>query len=309
MPTTLGLALPNCGFGRGDRPAPEHRDLLFALTDTAEETGLDAVWVGDHLAFPLAPSAPYPYDARPLLPAASAPLDPIATLCVLAGRTERIRLGFGVLVLPYRHPLVVAKLVTSLDVFAGAGRTVLGVGAGWMPEEHAACGVRFDARDDVCDEAVQYLRACWTGEPVFHGRHFSVDGMTVLPRPVSGDGTGVPIWTGGNGRRAMARAARWGDGWNGLYAPPADFARLLDRLHGVCEDVGRDASDLAVSVHGLMLPDPGDRPAWDAVERDLRGYAALGVHHVALGLAAGQPDGGRRALRHLVDRVGRAVAA
>jgi len=303
---TIGLALPNCAFGRAERDPATHRELLFALTDIAEEAGLDAVWVGDHVAFPDNPSSPYPYDARPLLPAASAPLDPIATLCVLAGRTTRVRLGFGVLVLPYRHPLITAKLVTSLDVFS-AGRVVLGVGTGWMPEEFAACGVDFDARNDICDEYLQYLRACWTGRPSFDGDHVAIDDMTVLPRPISGGGTGIPVWVGGNGARALRRAARWGDGWNGLYAPPDRFAVLLERLRAACEGEGRDPDELEISLHGVMVPMHDDAEGWAAFGDRLREYAALGVSHAAIGLAGEHADDGRRALTRLVESVGAVV--
>src|SRR6478672_470994 len=155
----LGVALGNLGLFAG-RPLPgaEHAALVYRIADEAERLGFHSVWAGDHLALPRAPTTPYPYgDAAGLLPADVSLLDPFAVLAAVAGRTERVRLGFGVTVLPYRHPLVVAKLVASIDALSD-GRVILGIGTGWMPEEFAAVGADFGARGRDTDAALAYLR-------------------------------------------------------------------------------------------------------------------------------------------------------
>ena len=189
----LGVALGNLGLAAG-RPlaGAEHATLVYRIAEEAERLGFHSVWAGDHLALPRQPTTPYPYgDDAGLLSADVSLLDPFAVLAAVAGRTERVRLGFGVTVLPYRQPLVVAKLVAS-------------IGTGWMPEEFAAVNADFGARGRDTDTALEYLRRAFAdGE---------VDGMTVLPTPVQRPGP--PIWVGGIAPAALRRAVAYADGWN-----------------------------------------------------------------------------------------------
>ena len=281
----LGVALGNLGLAIG-RPidGAEHASLVYRIADEAERLGFHSVWAGDHLALPRAPTTPYPYgdDAR-LLPADVSLLDPFAVLAAVAGRTTRVRLGFGVTVLPYRHPLVVAKLVASIDTLSH-GRVILGVGTGWMPEEFAAVGADFRARGRDSDAALAYLRRAFSdGE---------VDGMTVLPVPVQRPGP--PIWVGGIAPAALRRAVLHADGWNAPYADPERVAAGIELLHRECERVGRDPATIDVSVHGL---------AADAVDPELvDAYAALGVTDLGVRLPLAAPATAVGALRGLATR-------
>ena len=283
----LGVALGNLGLAIG-RPVDgaEHAALVYRIADEAERLGFHSVWAGDHLALPRAPTTPYPYgDDAGLLPADVSLLDPFAVLAAVAGRTTRVRLGFGVTVLPYRHPLVVAKLVASIDALSN-GRVILGVGTGWMPEEFAAVGADFRARGRDTDAGLAYLRRAFTdGE---------VDGMTVLPVPVQRPGP--PIWVGGIAPPVLRRAVAHADGWNAPYADPARVAAGIELLHRECRAADRDPTTLAISVHGL---------AAEAVDPELvDAYAALGVTDLGVRLPLSDPVAPVTALRDLARRCG-----
>jgi probable F420-dependent oxidoreductase len=286
----LGVALGNLGLAIG-RPvdAAEHAALVYSIADEAERLGFHSVWAGDHLALPRTPTTPYPYgDDAGLLPADVSLLDPFAVLAAVAGRTERVRLGFGVTVLPYRHPLVVAKLVATIDALSN-GRVILGVGTGWMPEEFAAVGADFGARGRDTDASLAFLRRAFAdGE---------VDGMTVLPIPVQRPGP--PIWVGGIAPAALRRAVQYADGWNAPYADPARLAAGIELLHTECAAAGRHPTTIAVSVHGLAADDLD--PSLVAE------YAALGVTDLGVRLPLSDPAVAAAALRGLARRCGDSV--
>ena len=245
------------GFGTTDHPAPSHRWL--------EGGGHDA-------------------------------LDPFVALSFAAARTERIRLIPNIVVLPYRNPFVVAKASATLDVLSG-GRFTLAVGAGYLKSEFAALGVDHAERNELFDEALEVLRAIWTGDDVhYEGRHFSARGVTAHPRPVADPHP--PIWIGGNSARARQRVADHGDGWCPFPAPAvlAQTARTVamdvDHLPEAIDDLrvrldaaGRDPSSIDIA---FANPAGGD-PATDSFDADahlagLAALAALGVTWVQVGL-------------------------
>jgi probable F420-dependent oxidoreductase len=287
----LGVALGNLGLFAG-RPlaGEEHAALVYRVADGAERLGFYSVWAGDHLALPRTPTTPYPYgDDAGLLPADASLLDPFAVLAAVGGRTQRVRLGFGVAVLPYRHPLVIAKLVASIDALSN-GRVILGVGTGWMPEEFAATGADFRARGRATDAALAYLRRAFAdGE---------VDGMTVLPTPVQRPGP--PIWVGGVAPAALRRAVEYADGWNAPYADPERLATGIELLHAECRAAGRDPATIDVSVHGIAAEDVDDAL--------LDAYRALGVTDLGVRLPLGNVDGAVDALSALAARCAEHVA-
>jgi probable F420-dependent oxidoreductase len=286
----LGVALGNLGLAAGPMSGEAHAALVYRIGDAAERLGFHAVWAGDHLALPRRPSTPYPYgDGVGTLAPDSSLLDPFAVLAALAGRTQRVKLGFGVLVLPYRHPLPTAKWIASLDALSG-GRVILGVGTGWMPEEFAAVGADFDRRGAATDDALRYLRRVFAdGE---------ADGLTVLPTPVQRPGP--PIWIGGRGGAARRRAVELADGWDAPYADPAALRHGTSRLHERCRAVGRDPASLTVSVRGLPAS-AVDGPLLDT-------YAALGVGHVGVMLPIGEPDRAVAELDALAQRCSQHLA-
>ncbi len=175
----------------------------------AEALGFDAVWAFDHLMTPVALSSQYPY-ARSYPIAPTDPIfDPLALFGVLAGKTSRIKLGTGVLISAYRHPIVLAKILASIERFA-PGRLVLGLGAGWMREEFDALGVPFERPGARLEEIVGALRAIWREAPSgFDGALYRWPEAGFAPAP----SRPIPILIGGHSDVALERAARVGDGW------------------------------------------------------------------------------------------------
>jgi probable F420-dependent oxidoreductase len=224
MPFSIQLfGLPPHEYG----PLVEHADAL----------GFHTVWLADHVITPLRFRRVYPYKPggdpgyRPDTPLA----DVAVTLAYLAARTQRIRLGSGVLILPLRNPFHVAQAWATLQHLSG-GRAVLGVGSGWMAEEFDALGEDFAARGTRLDEALDVLGGLWSGAPVaYQGRHFAFpDVRFAAPPPVP-----VPVVVGGHAPPALRRAARRADGWFGPDVDLATSLRLTRRIDELRERAGR----------------------------------------------------------------------
>jgi probable F420-dependent oxidoreductase len=182
-------------------------DAIAELARAAEAAGFDAVSVTDH---------PFP-PARWVAAGGHHSLDPFVALSFAAAATTRVQLLTQVIVLPYRNPFLVAKAAATLDVLSG-GRLILGVAAGYLEPEFAALGADFANRNAVADEAIDAIRAAWTGEPVdLAGRGFVAKGNAQRPRPNRMNGP--PIWVGGNSRRAIRRAVERAQGWHPFPAP------------------------------------------------------------------------------------------
>jgi probable F420-dependent oxidoreductase len=198
-------------------------------------------------------------------------LDPLILLTHIAARTERIRLGTNIYILPLRHPLVTARAATSLEVLSG-GRLTLGVGAGWLEEEFQAAGVDFATRGARTRECVRALIALWTeAEPEFHGRFFSFGPVKFEPKPVQKPHP--PIVFGGESEAALRRAAALGDGWYGVGHTPETAAGQVARLGALREAVGRAAVPFE---HTVSHRGPG------LGRDDLQRYAEAGVDRVVV---------------------------
>ena len=159
-----GVILPNVG-------PLAHIDSLARIAQNAEHLGYDGVFLSDHIAIPSYLRSVYPYrsDGRFPLTTSDRILEPVTTLAYLAAVTSRLQLGFSVLVLPYRHPALNAKMLGTLDVISN-GRLIVGAGVGWMAEEFAALDSNFEARGAVTDEHIAMLKAFWTNpEPDVSG--------------------------------------------------------------------------------------------------------------------------------------------
>lgn len=242
-----------------------------------EALGFASLWVSDHVVVPWTIRSRYPYSPTgefPLSPDTPF-LEPLTALAVVAGATERIRLGTSVLVLPHRHPVLLAKMLASLDRLAGGGRVILGAGVGWLREEIELFGVDFASRGAWSDETIRVLRACWTEDrPAFQGRFFRFDAVGFAPRPAAP----IPIWIGGDTPAALSRVARLGDGWHAAYPARPALEEGLARLRAACRQVGRDPATLTISVRvGL----PARRPA-EETAAELKALRDLGVQHVVL---------------------------
>jgi len=220
-----GLHLPQ--LGRAASPA-----RIVDIAKRAENLGFDDVWVSDHVAVPTALEGPPSFFP-----------EPVPLLSLVAGHTERVRLGTSVLIPAYRNPLQLAKQWATLDWLA-PGRTILGVGAGWLPEEFAACGVSFERRGRRLDDYIAGCRAAWAGQTDFDSEFFTFHGARIRPQPAEW----VPIWSGGSSPAAITRAAR-NDGWHPTAAPVEVFAAGLALLRREVDRLGRDPAVVTVSMH------------------------------------------------------------
>jgi probable F420-dependent oxidoreductase len=178
--------------------------------------------------------------------------DPLATLGFLAGLTRRIRLATHVLVLPYHHPLALAKRWGTLDRLSG-GRVILGVGVGTLAEEFALLDVSFPERGPRYEDALRALRAAFgRREPSYRGTHYTFDGVVVEP---CGLQSHVPIWLGGRTARSLRRALVFGDGWDPFGLPLADLERLLRRARASAEWQARtEPFDVVLTLERLLDP-------------------------------------------------------
>ena len=290
MPTTFGTSLPS----RGDMASPEN---LRVLAQRAESLGFDSVWVSDHIILPRKVDSFYPYasDGVATFRPDEDYYEPLAALNFLAGCTQKIRLGTHVLILPYRNPVLTAKIISTLDVLS-EGRVILGAGVGWMEEEFKALGLdTYAQRGAVTDEYIQLFKELWTkDDPVFQGEHYQLSGSGFQPKPVQKPHP--PIWIGGHTNPAIRRAAKYGDGWMpiGLRPPailePEELAEKIARLRRLTVRAGRpeDAVSLCFSTGVTFDQSPGatrsmmsGRP--EQIAADLRQYQDLGVRNFILG--------------------------
>ena len=287
-----GVILPNVG-------PLAHIESLAHVARRAEDLGYDSVFLSDHIAIPTELHSAYPYrsDGRFPLTAADRILEPVTTLAYLAAVTTRLHLGFSVLVLPYRHPVLNAKMLGTLDVISD-GRLIVGAGVGWMAEEFAALDSDFNARGSVTDEHITLLRAFWTQPaPEVHGNRYSVSGLGMSPRPVTQPHP--PIWTGGISPPALRRAASLADGWHGVRQSPTDVARVVSRIGELRASGGEAMNGFTISLRaGLDVTDEpfmGSsrtplRGSPDQVAADLSEYAEAGLDYLVVEPRAATPE-------------------
>ncbi|MBI3214361.1 MAG: LLM class F420-dependent oxidoreductase [Mycobacterium sp.] len=233
---------------------------VAAVAAAAEAAGFDGFGFTDH---------PAPTQ-RWLEAGGHDALDPFVAMGFAAAHTTTLRLIPNIVVLPYRNPFVVAKSGATLDLLSG-GRFTLGVGVGYLKKEFAALGVDFDERADLLEEALEVITAIWTTDDVsYAGRHFTAQGITAHPRPLTAPHP--PIWIGGNSGAARRRVAARGNGWCPFPAPAglAQTARTatidstqklaegIGDLHRRLEEAGRDPATVDVVFSNLVGGNPGD---------------------------------------------------
>jgi alkanesulfonate monooxygenase SsuD/methylene tetrahydromethanopterin reductase-like flavin-dependent oxidoreductase (luciferase family) len=278
----LGVNVPN--FGPGTNP-----DVLRRWALTVEGLGFDLLMVSDHIAVTPDVAEQYP-----------APFyEPFTTLSWLAGLTRGIRLGTTVLIVPYRHPLLIARMAANLNDLSG-GRLVLGVGVGWAREEFGALGVPFRDRGRLTDEHLLAIRAAWQDETDYRSGH-------------------IPLWIGGNSDAALRRAVRLGDAWHPLRFTPGWMAEAAARLTACAADQGRPAPALMPRIALRLTEAPvtapvsgGDRLAGhgtiDQIMADLGQLRSLGADSVVLDPFNGdhrettQPERAWRTLATVAER-------
>jgi probable F420-dependent oxidoreductase len=291
------------------------RDHILELAALAESAGLESIWVADHVIFPSTLTSQYPYSATGAFPVDMTReplLEPIATLGVLVGATRRVKIGTAVLVMPYRHPVLLGRMLITLDVLSG-GRTILGAGVGWLAEEFAALGARpFAARGRVTDECIEIVkRLCQGGEVTFQGEHYHLG--PVVSSPGSVQRPHPPILIGGTSNAALQRVVKLGDGWLSTALRPERLRERLSTLQKLCEGHGRRSDDLSLS-HKLFISIGEARTGADGsrdagtgspaeIADDLRRLVDLGYSRVIVRYRGGDAAEQRRQLRTLIEDI------
>lgn len=246
---------------------------------TAEDLGFESFWVAEHLVIPSHYTTYYPRSPDGKVPEFYAHLvDPFVALSAAAQATSTIRLGTGICLLPERDTITTAKAAASLDVYA-QGRLILGVGAGWFPEESEIMGVRFDKRWQHLRESVEALRVLWSDEEAhYEGEFVRFPRVRLFPKPFQKPGP--RIFLGAHDRRyALKRVARYADGWCPGGLTPDQACTDIPEIKRLAEEAGRDPDVLEFSVLLLTLPDGG-------LDADtLKAYRAAGVSRIIIAAA------------------------
>jgi probable F420-dependent oxidoreductase len=250
-------------FGMNMRPC-ETPDAIGAVARAAEEVGFESFWGGEHLALadPQTPASPMPPNV--------VFVDLNITMAFAAAHTKTIRFGTGVMILPLRNPVVLAKQLASVDVMSG-GRLIFGVGISNLEFEYNAVGMPFDHKGPRAEEEIAAMKTLWSSDRAeFRGRFFAFSGVRAEPRPLQQPHP--PIIFGGKSAYAFGRTARVGDGWYGYGLDLEATAKCIDGIRRACVRHDRRFDEIEVSVTPKQ-----------PLDRDLaRRYADLGVNRLIL---------------------------
>ncbi|PPR23381.1 MAG: Pyrimidine monooxygenase RutA [Alphaproteobacteria bacterium MarineAlpha10_Bin2] len=290
----FGFNVPNSGIlaNPGD---------IKTISQRGEELGFTILAIPDHIVFPRSISSRYPYSADGAF--TFAPnfegdfLEPLALMAHLAAITTKARILTSVMVVPYRDPILTAKLVSTIDVMSG-GRVTLGCGAGWMEEEFVAVNAPpFKERGKVTDEYIKAFRELWSADnPTFKGDYTEFSDIFFAPKPVQSPHP--PIWIGGESMPAIRRTARLGDAWYPIGCNPhhpldtiEKFSARLDTLKAEAEKIDRDPATIDLAFWAVWFG--GDTPTMlesgermvltgsaEDIAGDIKAFEALGVRHV-----------------------------
>jgi len=254
------------------------REAVLTFCREAESRNVASLWVSDHVIFPRTATGQYPGGRFPF-PPDTAYLEPVAVLAAAAVATERARLGASVFILGHRHPIVMAKMLATIDVLS-QGRLICGVGVGWWKEEMTMLGAPFHQRGRQADEILQVWKALWTSErPSFKGEFYALDDLGFAPKPVQTPHP--PIWVGGDSPGAFRRVVALADGWHATSKMPPDLEKSLGGLRAAADAAGRPMASIELSVR-VSLKQPALRESRQAIVDQLAGYKRLGLTHVAL---------------------------
>ncbi|MBY4277155.1 LLM class F420-dependent oxidoreductase [Rhodococcus fascians] len=266
-------------FGHGLDEGIGFPDYVIAAACTAEELGFESVWIGEHAVIPKH-NAPYPFtpDGRLPFPDETPIPDPLIWLAYVAGATSAIKLGAGAVILPQRQALLLAKETATLDKLSG-GRLLLGVSAGWLPEESEALGVPFARRGARMDEHITTLRRVWReAAPTITGEFTKVEEAISYPKPTQAGGP--PVIICGASIAAAKRAGKIADGFYPMVGSPQELPPLINHVRSAALEAGRDPADIEITVGSFALAT--DQLFTDDAIEHVRGYERAGVDRLVL---------------------------
>jgi probable F420-dependent oxidoreductase len=259
------------GIGIGTTPGA---DKVTTIAVNAERLGYSTIWAPEHVVLLDQYSSHYPYspDHRLNMPMTRPFADPFITLTCAAMVTSKIRLATGICLVPEHNPLVLAKVIATLD-FVSKGRVLLGVGIGWLAEEFHAVGVPWERRAQRTRDYITAMRKLWGDElSSYAGEFVRFEGARSFPKPIHG--AKLPVFFGGESVPALKRAAEYGDGWYGLNMDLNETTAKIRRLEEMLKANGRKRSDIEIAV----------RPSGIAsiTKDDLKRYRDAGVDELVL---------------------------
>lgn len=251
-------------------PLPAYHTDVAVMARKAEELGFESFFCAEHPFIPVKTASRFPGSADGIIPESySHFIDPFVALARASGVTKTIKLATGIVLVPERHPLLLAKEVSTLDLFSG-GRFLFGIGAGWLREETELMGGDFDHRWTQVRESVLAMKELWTKpEAEFHGTYYDFPPVKSFPKPAQKPHP--PVLLGGSAKNVLQRVVAWGDGWLPNRVTPEKLAESRATLDRLAKDAGRDPSAITISVYG--------QPA----DRDLaRRFHDAGAHRVVV---------------------------
>jgi probable F420-dependent oxidoreductase len=255
----MKFGLFGINFGPCANPA-----TAAAVAQAAEAAGFESLWTGEHIVLPEPQAPPSP------VPADTAFIDSAVALGFIAAHTRTVRLGTGIIILPQRNPVVLAKELASVDVLSN-GRLTFGIGIGYLKPEFEAIGAPFDHKGPRSEEFLAAMIALWSmDKPEYHGRFVSFGGINAMPRPVQKPHPEIVF--GGHTKGAYSRAARLANGWFGFALDVEATTKCVEGLRTACKEAGRRFEDLEISVA------PRGKIDRDTAKR----FADAGVHRLIL---------------------------
>jgi probable F420-dependent oxidoreductase len=265
----VGIVFPQTEIGAD--PA-----MIREFGQTAEELGFHHILTYDHVIGANPASRPgwrAPYTHLDMFH------EPFVLFGFLAGVTKRIEFTTGIIILPQRQTVLVAKQAAALDVLS-SGRVRLGIGIGWNPVEYEALGENFHDRGRRSEEQIEVMRRLWTQKLVtFDGRWHKISDAGINPLPVQRP---IPVWFGGSDDRALRRLARLGDGWFPLVGPDEKCREMIERLRTYAREAGRDPNSIGIEGRVAIGEAGGDKDMQQSWLKQMASWKALGATHVSV---------------------------
>lgn len=275
------------GLGHLARP-----ELIKTIAVNAERLNFATLWAPEHVVLLDKHISKYPYSQHDFPVPADTPFaDPFVTLGYAAAYTSRIRLVTGICLVPEHNPVVLAKVIATLDQLSG-GRFALGVGVGWLEEEFRALGIPWERRAQRTRECIESMRRLWRdAHSTYHGEFVNFDNVRSYPKPVRGE---VPVWFGGESGPALRRTAEYGNGWCGFNLSPDEAAARMARLEELLKAAGRKRSELYIALSPYAKPVKPD---------DLKRYRDAGCDEI--GIIDFRPPASEREMVEHLERMAR----
>lgn len=235
-------------------PLPAYHVDVGFMARKAEALGFESFWCAEHPIIPVHSTSRFPGSADGIIPESySHFIDPFVALARASGVTTTLKLGTGIVLVPERNPLQLAKEISTLDLFSG-GRFLFGIGAGWLREETQIMGGDFDHRWSQTRESILAMKELWTKpEAEFHGKYYDFPPVKSYPKPAQKPHP--PVLLGGAARNVLQRIVAWGNGWLPNRITPAQLKEGRATLDTLAKEAGRDPASLTISVYGQ----PADR--------------------------------------------------